>query len=162
MIKLLGKRSRHDRVEDEQPDLAGLRRWAREQVAYQHDPAITAAWSPGEVAATRTLAERIRASERHREWKRAQAAAEAEDLALRTQRAIDKTDTADRLTARKALATQRRMTSAHARLASLYRHRTWSLVTLSGVVVAGMLWSAANVQHNIAPGGVADSAIWWS
>jgi hypothetical protein len=162
MIKFLRKRFRHDRVEDKHPDLAGLSHWAREQIAYQHDPAITAAWSPGEIAATRTLAERIRASERDREWKRARAAAEAEDLALRTQRAIDKADTADRLTARRALAAQRRMTSAHARLASLYRHRLWSLVTLSGVVIAGMLWSAANVQHNIAPGGLADPLYWFS
>jgi hypothetical protein len=162
MIEFLRKRSRHDPLEDEHTDLAGLRRWAREQVAYQHDPAITAAWSPGEVAAKRTLAERIRASERHREWKRARAAAEAEDLALRTQRAIDRADTADRLTARRALATQRRMTSAHARLASLYRHRMWSLVTLGGVVIAGMLWSGTNVQHNIAPGGLADPLYWFS
>lgn len=109
MIRFLGNRFRHDHAGDEHPDLAGLRRWARNQVALQHDPAITAAWPPGEVAARRTLAERIRASERRREWKRVRAAAEAEDLALRTQRVIDKTDTADRLIARRALATQRRM-----------------------------------------------------
>ncbi|WP_429424921.1 hypothetical protein [Nocardia sp. GAS34] len=60
------------------------------------------------------------------------------------------------------MAAQRRMTSAHARLASLYRHRLWSLVTLSGVVIAGMLWSATNVQHNIAPGGLVDPLYWFS
>jgi len=164
MIKFTRRSSRRNLgfPTDEHADIAGFRRWARQQVVYQYDPAITAAWSPGEVAAKRTLAERIRESERHREWKRAQAEAEAEDLALRTQRAIDKADTADHLTARRALAVQRRMTSAHARLASLYRHRLWSLVTLSGVVIAGMLWSATNVQHNIAPGGLADPLYWFS
>ncbi|MCX4098321.1 hypothetical protein [Nocardia sp. alder85J] len=144
------------------PPIATLRRWAQQQLVHQGDPAITAAWSEREVEAERALAQRIRDNERLRRWKRVQADSDAEDRALRTDRAIGKADVADLLTARKALAVQRRMTSAHARLASLYRHRTWSLVTLAGVVLAGMLWSATNVQHNIAPGGAGDPLYWFS
>ncbi|MFD6451879.1 hypothetical protein ACFWF3_13945, partial [Nocardia sp. NPDC060220] len=50
----------------------------------------------------------------------------------------------------------------HAKLASLYRHRSWSLKALAGVVGAGMLWSAVNVQQNIAPGGPSDPLFWFS
>lgn len=149
-------------LDDQERGIARLRRWARDQLAYQGDPAITAAWSDDEVGLERDLAERIRASDRQRRWKRAQATAAVEDRALATQTTIDKADIADLLTARKAIAVQRRITSAPARLASLYRHRTWSLFTLTGVVIAGMLWSATNVQHNIAPGGVTDPLYWFS
>ncbi|MGH8882570.1 MAG: hypothetical protein ACRD0P_35365, partial [Stackebrandtia sp.] len=38
----------------------------------------------------------------------------------------------------------------------------WSMRALAGVVVAGMLWSAVNVQHNIAPGGPSDPLYWFS
>ena len=151
-----------DVLDDREPGIAGLRKWARGQLAHQDDPAITQAWSNNEVDLERELAERIRDSDRRRRWRRAQAEAAADDRALRVQAAIDKADIADLLTARKAVAVQRRMTSAAARLASLYRHRTWSLVTLTGVVVAGMLWSATNVQHNIAPAGATDPLYWFS
>jgi hypothetical protein len=66
------------------------------------------------------------------------------------------------LVARKAIAAQRRESSPHAQLASLYRYRSWSLGALASVVAAGMLWSAVNVQHNIAPGGPSDPLYWFS
>jgi hypothetical protein len=68
----------------------------------------------------------------------------------------------DLLMARKAIAAQRRESSPHAKVASLYRHRAWSMRALAGVVIAGMLWSAVNVQHNIAPGGPSDPLYWFS
>ncbi|MGF6885486.1 hypothetical protein ABIA39_003972 [Nocardia sp. GAS34] len=157
-----GSRGTPEFADDGDGSIAGLREWAQRRLAHQNDPAITAAWSEQEVNDERELAERIRKNERHRRWKRVRSESDDEDRALRTQRAIDKADTADRLTARRALAVQRRMTSAHARLASLYRHRMWSLFTLSGVVAAAMTWSGTDVQHNIAPGGAGNPLYWFS
>ncbi|MGO4613547.1 hypothetical protein AB4305_16735 [Nocardia sp. 2YAB30] len=149
-------------IEDEVTQLARRVEKARGRLAYQFDPALTEALSEDELYAERDLAERIRTQERGQRWKEAQAAAAASDRARQTTEAIEKADMRDLLLARKAIAAQRRESSPHAKLASLYRHRSWSLRALAGVVAAGMLWSAVNVQHNIAPGGAADPLYWFS
>ncbi|MEU2034112.1 hypothetical protein [Nocardia amamiensis] len=149
-------------IEDEVTQLARRVEKARGRLAYQFDPALTQALSEDELHAERELAERIRTQERGQRWKEAQAAAAASDRARQTTEAIEKADMRDLLLARKAIAAQRRESSPHAKLASLYRHRSWSLRALAGVVAAGMLWSAVNVQHNIAPGGPTDPLYWFS
>ncbi|WP_028478499.1 hypothetical protein [Nocardia sp. CNY236] len=149
-------------IEDEVTQLARRVEKARGRLAYQFDPALTEALSEDELYAERELAERIRTQERAQRWKEAQAAAMASDRARHTTEAIEKADMRDLLLARKAIAAQRRESSPHAKLASLYRHRSWSLRALAGVVAAGMLWSAVNVQHNIAPGGPSDPLYWFS
>lgn len=149
-------------IEDEVTQLARRVEKARGRLAYQFDPALTEALSEDELHAERELAERIRTQERGQRWKEAQAAAAASDRARQTTEAIEKADMRDLLLARKAIAAQRRESSPHAKLASLYRHRSWSLRALAGVVAAGMLWSAVNVQHNIAPGGPTDPLYWFS
>ncbi|MFR9751704.1 hypothetical protein ACL02S_11795 [Nocardia sp. 004] len=149
-------------IEDEVTQLARRVEKARGRLAYQFDPALTEALSEDELHAERDLAERIRTQEREQRWKEVQAAAAASDRARHTTEAIEKADMRDLLLARKAIAAQRRESSPHAKLASLYRHRSWSLRALAGVVAAGMLWSAVNVQHNIAPGGVTDPLYWFS
>ncbi|MGK8489525.1 hypothetical protein [Nocardia asiatica] len=135
---------------------------ARGRLAYQFDPALTGALSEDELFAERELAERIRTQDRDQRWKQAEASAAASDRARNTSEAIEKAEVRDLLLARKAIAAQRRASSPHARLASLYRHRSWSLGALAGVVAAGMLWSAVNVQQNIAPGGPTDPLYWFS
>ncbi|GGK65309.1 hypothetical protein [Nocardia camponoti] len=135
---------------------------ARGRLAYQFDPALTDALSEDELRAERELAERIREQDREQRWKHTQAMAAASDRNRQTTEAIEKADMRDLLLARKAMAAQRRESSPHAKLASLYRHRSWSLRALAGVVGAGMLWSAVNVQHNIAPGGPSDPLYWFS
>ncbi|MEA3526942.1 MULTISPECIES: hypothetical protein [Nocardia] len=135
---------------------------ARGRLAYQFDPALTGALSEEELLAERELAERIRTQDREQRWKHAEAGAAGADRARHTAEAIEKAEIRDLLLARKAIAAQRRASSPHARLASLYRHRSWSLGALAGVVAAGMLWSAVNVQHNIAPGGPDDPLYWFS
>ncbi|WP_228838417.1 hypothetical protein [Nocardia amamiensis] len=153
---------------DEHPlddDVARLARRvekARGRLAYQFDPALTGALSEEELHAERELAERIRTQDREQRWKQAEAASAASDRARHTTEAIEKAEIRDLLLARKAIAAQRRASSPHARLASLYRHRSWSLGALAGVVAAGMLWSAVNVQQNIAPGGPTDPLYWFS
>lgn len=148
--------------EDEVSQLASRVMKARGRLAYQFDPALTEALSEYELNAERELAERIRTQDRDQRWKQAQAIAAASDRARQTTEHIEKADIRDLLLARKAIAAQRRESSPHAKLASLYRHRSWSLRALAGVVAAGMLWSAVNVQHNIAPGGPSDPLYWFS
>ncbi|WP_040809115.1 DNA-directed RNA polymerase I subunit RPA34 [Nocardia concava] len=148
--------------EDEVSQLAQRVEKARGRLAYQYDPALTDALSENELVAERDLAERIREQERAQRWKQAEAAASAADRARQTTEEIEKADIRDLLLARKAIAAQRRESSPHAKLASLYKHRAWSQRALAGVVAAGMLWSAVNVQHNIAPGGASDPLYWFS
>lgn len=152
----------HHPIEDEVGQLARRVERARGRLAYQFDPALTEALSEDELIAERDLAEKIRGEDRAQRWKQVQAAAAAADRARQTTEAIEKADIRDLLVARKAIAAQRRESSPHAKLASLYRHRGWSLRALAGVVAAGMLWSAVNVQHNIAPGGPSDPLYWFS
>ncbi|WP_425302781.1 hypothetical protein [Nocardia wallacei] len=147
---------------DEVAQLAKRVERARGRLAYQFDPALTDALSEDELQAERELAEKIREQERDQRWKNVQAAASASDRARQTSEAIAMADMRDLLMARTAIAAQRRESSPHAKLASLYRHRAWSQRGLAAVVGAGMLWSAVNVQHNIAPGGAADPLFWFS
>ncbi|MFF0494062.1 hypothetical protein ACFYTQ_34025 [Nocardia sp. NPDC004068] len=147
---------------DEVTQLARRVEKARGRMAFQFDPSLTEALSEDELKAERELAERIREQEREQRWKNVQAAASASDRARQTSEEIAKADMRDLLMARKAIAAQRRESSPHAKLASLYRHRAWSQRALAGVVMAGMLWSAVNVQHNIAPGGPTDPLYWFS
>lgn len=149
-------------IEDEVTQLARRVERARGRLAYQFDPALTEALSEDELHAERELAERIRDQDRSQRWKEVQAAAAASDRARQTTEEIEKADMRDLLLARKAIAAQRRESSPHAKLASLYRHRSWSLRALAGVVGAGMLWSAVNVQQNIAPTGPSDPLFWFS
>ncbi len=149
-------------LEDDVSQLAQRVERARGRLAYQFDPALTDALSEDELRAERELAERIREQDREQRWKHTQAMASASDRSRQTTEAIEKADMRDLLLARKAMASQRRESSPHAKLASLYRHRSWSLKALAGVVGAGMLWSAVNVQQNIAPGGPSDPLFWFS
>lgn len=149
-------------IEDDVTKLAQRVEHARSRLVYQFDPALTEALSETELSAERDLAERIREQERGQRWKEIQAVASANDRARQTTEQIEKADMRDLLLARKAIAAQRRESSPHAKLASLYRHRSWSLRALAGVVAAGMLWSAVNVQQNIAPTGASDPLFWFS
>ncbi|MEU1982873.1 hypothetical protein [Nocardia sp. NPDC019395] len=149
-------------IEDDVTQLAQRVEHARGRLAYQFDPALTEALSETELRAERELAERIREQERGQRWKEIQAVASANDRARQTTEQIEKADMRDLLLARKAIAAQRRESSPHAKLASLYRHRSWSLRALAGVVGSGMLWSAVNVQQNIAPTGPSDPLFWFS
>ncbi|MFF5036376.1 hypothetical protein [Nocardia salmonicida] len=135
---------------------------ARRRIAYQSDPALTDALSEDELSAERELAEKIRTYERDQRWKQIKAASSHADRLRDTTAELERAEMSDLMLARKAIAAQRRESNPRARLASLYQHRTWSLRALAGVVITGMLWSAVNVQHNIAPGGPTDPLYWAS
>lgn len=145
---------------------------ARARLPYQYDPALTKVLSDAELRAERELEEWIREQERQRRRRQLEALLEsedkarearlaAEDKAREAQAKIQQADIDDLLTARTALAAQRRESSPHSKLARLHRERTWLGRTAVAILVVGMLWSAVNVQHNVAPGASATDALYW-
>lgn len=143
-------------------DLADRVQVAHSRLEYQHDPALTQALSERELADNRRVAERVRDHGRRETEQRLAAAEAAADQVRRATAEIVRADADDLVTARKALAEQRRESSPHAQLAHLYRIKKWSGRALAGVVIAAMLWSAVNVQQNIAPTGAGDPLFWAS
>ncbi|UGT53404.1 helix-turn-helix domain-containing protein [Nocardia asteroides] len=134
---------------------------ARGKLPLQHDTALYDALSDAEIRAERELAEWIRA-QRRKQRRRAVAdelAAEKRDRRIGT--LIRRTDEADARWHRKALAARRRVSSADARLAQLYRRAEWSSRALIGVVVLGMVWAGVNVQHNLVPSGDMSDPLYW-
>ncbi|MDE1674696.1 hypothetical protein [Nocardia gipuzkoensis] len=87
------------------------------------------------------------------------AAAEALRQANKTIRDADIRDAID---ARKALAEQRRADTPASTVAELHRYSRWTRYGCAAIIAAGMVWSAINVQHNMAPGGKTDPLFWAS
>ncbi|MGY0503187.1 hypothetical protein ACWZHB_32280 [Nocardia sp. FBN12] len=134
---------------------------ARDKLPLQHDTALYDALSDTEIRAERELAEWIR-TQRRKQRRRAvgdELAAEQRDR--RTSAIIRRTDEADARWHRKALAARRRVSSADARLAQLYRRSEWSSRALIGVVVLGMVWAGVNVQRNLVPSGDMSDPLYW-
>ncbi|MFC4377388.1 hypothetical protein ACFO5K_25230 [Nocardia halotolerans] len=134
---------------------------ARGKLPLQHDTALYDALSDAEIRAERELAEWIR--EQRRKQRRRAVADElaAEQRDRRTGALIRRTDEADARWHRKALAARRRVSSADARLAQLYRRAEWSSRALIGVVVLGMVWAGVNVQRNLVPSGDMSDPLYW-
>ncbi|WP_051047405.1 hypothetical protein [Nocardia asiatica] len=127
----------------------------------QNDPNLFQDWSQAETKAERELAEWIR-SQRRKARKRAwKARLDSEKDDLHTAGALRRADLRDQRTARKALAAHRRRTSPHAQLASLFNFQWATTLALGSVVAVGMIWSATNVQKNIASGLDAGDALFW-
>ncbi|MEU1986117.1 hypothetical protein [Nocardia sp. NPDC019395] len=143
-------------------ELADRVQVAHDRLAHQDDPALVQALSQRELDEKRRVAERVREHGRREEVARLQSVESAADQVRRATAEIVRADADDLVTARKALAEQRREASPHAQLAHLYRIKKWSGRALAGVVVAAMLWSAVNVQQNIAPTGAEDPLFWAS
>ncbi|MEU4812149.1 hypothetical protein AB0H20_23335 [Nocardia fluminea] len=134
---------------------------ARDKLPLQHDTALYDALSDDEIRAERELAEWIR-TQRRKQRRRAvgdELAAEQRDR--RTSALIRRTDEADARWHRKALAARRRVSSADARLAQLYRRSEWSSRALIAVVVLGMVWAGVNVQRNLVPSGDMSDPLYW-
>ncbi|MFE3597756.1 hypothetical protein ACFXOH_24160, partial [Bacillus subtilis] len=71
-------------------------------------------------------------------------------------------DIRDAVDARKALAAQRRAAAPASRVAELHRYNRWTRFGCAAIICAGLVWSAINVQNNMAPGGSADPMFWAS
>ncbi|MGW4633992.1 hypothetical protein [Nocardia sp. NPDC004415] len=134
---------------------------ARGKIGLQHDTALYEALSDAEIRAERELAEWVRA-QRRKQRRRAVADELATDRRdRRTGALIRRADEADARWHRKALAARRRVSSADARLAQLYRRSEWSSRALIGVVVLGMVWAGVNVQRNLVPSGDMSDPLYW-
>lgn len=134
----------------------------RNRLAYQSDPALREALSERELLAERALAERMREHQRSEQLAELKTAEETAAEIRKTTAEIMRTEARDLATSRRALADQRREASPHAQLAQLYRIKKWSGRALAGVVAGAMMYSAANVQHNLAPGGPSEPLFWMS
>ncbi|MEV6562963.1 hypothetical protein AB0M22_45100 [Nocardia sp. NPDC051756] len=118
--------------------------------------------SEAELAAERELAEwrrsALRAAERA---ELAEQLAAAESL-RKAQAEIREADIRDAVDARKALAEQRRADTPVSNMAELRRAGRYIRIACATIIAAGMLWSAINVQQNMAPGGTGDPLFWVS
>lgn len=143
-------------------DLSTRVQTAQARLTHQDDPALLAAKSVAELAADRAVAERVRAHHRTEQLAQITAAGITAGQVRKATTKIVEADARDLMLARRALADRRRQDSPHAQLASLFKIKRWSGRALAGVVVAAMLYSAVNVQHNLAPGGPTDPLYWAS
>jgi hypothetical protein len=143
-------------------DLSTRVQTAQVRLTHQDDPALLAAKSVAELAADRDVAERVRAHHRAEQIAEIAAAGITAAQVRKASTKIVEADARDLMLARQALADRRRQDSPHAQLASLFKIKRWSGRALAGVVVAAMLYSAVNVQHNLAPGGHDDPLYWAS
>ncbi|MFI1239715.1 hypothetical protein [Nocardia salmonicida] len=134
---------------------------ARDKLPLQHDTALYDALSDDEIRAERELAEWIRAQRRKQRRRAVVDELAADQRDRRTGTLIRRTDEADARWHRKALAARRRVSSADARLAQLYRRAEWSSRALIAVVILGMVWAGVNVQHNLVPSGDMSDPLYW-
>ncbi|MFE3542416.1 hypothetical protein ACFXK0_05530 [Nocardia sp. NPDC059177] len=134
---------------------------ARGKIGLQHDAALYEALSAEEIRAERELAEWIRAQRRKQRRRAVADELAADQRDRRTGALIRRADEADARWHRKALAARRRVSSADARLAQLYRRSEWSSRALIGVVVLGMVWAGVNVQRNLVPSGDMSDPLYW-
>ncbi|MGX1762539.1 hypothetical protein ACWIGW_45495 [Nocardia brasiliensis] len=135
---------------------------AETRLAHQHNPALREAWSERELVAERGVAERIREHDRTEKIAEIEALEATAEIVRKTTTEIVHSEARDLAMAQRALADQRREGSPHAQLAQLYRVKKWSGRALAGVVLGAMLYSATNVQHNLAPGGPSEPLYWAS
>lgn len=157
-------RSMEDAVSSPNTEITALAQQvatARGKLPLQHDTALYDALSDAEIRAERELAEWIRAQRRKQRRRAVADELAAEQRDRRAGRLIRRTDEADARWHRKALAARRRVSSADARLAQLYRRAEWSSRALIGVVVLGMVWAGVNVQHNLVPSGDMSDPLYW-
>ncbi|MGW5310390.1 hypothetical protein ACWEQ0_11035 [Nocardia thailandica] len=150
-----------NRAENEVTALAQQVEAARGKISLQHDSALYTALSDAEIAAERDLAEWIRAQRRKQRKQAVSDELAADRRDRRVGAALRRADEADARWHRKALAARRRVSSADARVAQLYRRSEWSSRALIGVVVLGMVWAGVNVQHNLVPSGDMRDPLYW-
>ncbi|MFJ2835104.1 hypothetical protein ACIO52_07020 [Nocardia sp. NPDC087230] len=157
-------RSMEDAVSSPNTEITALAQQvatARGKLPLQHDTALYDALSDAEIRAERELAEWIRAQRRKQRRHAVADELAAEQRDRRTGALIRRADEADARWHRKALAARRRVSSADARLAQLYRRAEWSSRALIGVVILGMVWAGVNVQHNLVPSGDMSDPLYW-
>ncbi|WP_280212079.1 hypothetical protein [Nocardia cyriacigeorgica] len=135
---------------------------AHKRLAHQDDPALLAALSESELQASREVAELARDADRQETVARLRSAQAIRADIRRAHEELVRAEAGDLIAARTAIAQRQRESSPDFEIARLHKQKKWSTWALTGVVLACMLWSAANVQHNLAPGGPSDPLYWFS
>ncbi|MBF6163011.1 hypothetical protein [Nocardia cyriacigeorgica] len=135
---------------------------AHKRLAHQDDPALLTALSESELRASREVAELARDADRQETVARLRSAQAISADIRRAQEELVRAEAGDLIAARTAIAQRQRESSPDFEIARLHKQKKWSTWALTGVVLACMLWSAANVQHNLAPGGPSDPLYWFS
>ncbi|WP_280357511.1 hypothetical protein [Nocardia otitidiscaviarum] len=143
-------------------DLSERVRAAEARLADQHNPALLEALSEEELAKQRELAEWRRAELREAERAELSDQLAAAAAVRKAAKEIRDADIRDAVDARKALAAQRRAETPESTVAELHRYSRWTRYGCAAIIAAGMVWSAINVQQNMAPGGTADPLFWAS
>ncbi len=124
--------------------------------------ALIDAPSDAELAAARENAEHSRLRQLRAQRDELDSQLAAHDSLREAQVRMLELDIRDAVDARKALAEERRTNAAAAKLARLHRYSTRTPMVCGVVIGIGMIWSAINVQQNMAPGGVSDPMFWAS
>lgn len=135
---------------------------AHSRLAHQGDPALIAALSERELRDERAAAELVRDHQRSESIAEVKSAQTISGEVRRAQEEMVRAEAADLVVARRAIAERLRSSSATFDIARLHREKRLAARGLTAVVIASMLWSAANVQNNLAPGGPSDPLFWFS
>ncbi|WP_280302504.1 hypothetical protein, partial [Nocardia neocaledoniensis] len=135
---------------------------AHSRLAHQDDPALIAALSERELRDERAAAELVRDHQRSESIEAVKSAQTIAGEVRRAQEEMVRAEAADLVVARRAIAERLRSSSATFDIARLHRQKQLCARGLTAVVMASMLWSALNVQHNVAPGGPSDPLYWGS
>ncbi|MBF6138256.1 hypothetical protein IU501_35375 [Nocardia otitidiscaviarum] len=153
------------RSADEVQALAAQLDTERGRLALLHGDALhvlTETPSEAELAKQRELAEWRRTELREAERAELSDQLAAAAAVRKAAKEIRDADIRDAVDARKALAAQRRAETPESTVAELHRYSRWTRYGCAGIIAAGMVWSAINVQQNMAPGGTADPLFWAS
>ncbi|MFI5721089.1 hypothetical protein [Nocardia sp. NPDC051750] len=118
--------------------------------------------SKEELRLERELSERVREGERKLLEAEHLARLKAAEILRDADAELRALEIRDRVEAQRAMSDQMREDSPYSALAGLRRHSTWGDRVIVGILGAGMLWSAVNVQQNMAPGGMSDPLFWFS
>lgn len=134
---------------------------AHGRIALQSDSALQAVLSEREMAAERRVSERIRAAERRQRERAAMAATAREGARTRAQERIVRAELKDQLWHAAALSRRQRLLDPSSRLAAVYRGHSWTSRVLIALIVAGVAWTAVNVQDTLSAGvSVTDPMFW--
>ncbi len=135
-------------------DFGMLTQQAQQRLDYLSDPSLIDAPSTAEWRKERLVAEKIRSMKRAARFHEARDAHHHETHRRRI-------GLADAEAHAQAAAEQHRLISPAVRIGRLYRGSRSTTRILSSVLVAGVVWGAANVQHNMMAGVPITEPRWW-
>ncbi|CAM4525879.1 hypothetical protein NONI108955_43370 [Nocardia ninae] len=157
------KRTKHAPYDPFGPDLNldKLLLDAQSRVATQHSEALTEARSNDEIRRRREVADEIRGLDIEDELAGARARYATAQSSRRAAERRHRRMVTEAEWHADAVAARQRATSESAQIADTHRTSTWISRALIGVIAAGVVWGAVNVQHNMTTGvPMSDPRFW--